>query len=249
MNMPPWFSNLIFWSAQVALLVLAAGILQRLLRLRQPRVLLVIGARSSPSACCFHCLSPGIGSRASPQSSSPATSPGSFFLRQLHPCIALVFSQRPSHGQILGIIILAGIGVRFAIVALGLLKLGQFRRTSSPISESSELAALLEAMRARVNARAEFRLSASVDSSVTSASWPRWFSCPSVSRLWTLASSPQLLATNYSTSAATIGRIILPKNSFVLRFGSTPPSGDSSRASGEPGPPRYLTWPWVVVQE
>ena len=41
MNMPLWFSNLVFWSAQVALLVLAAGILQRLLGLRQPGVLLV----------------------------------------------------------------------------------------------------------------------------------------------------------------------------------------------------------------
>src|ERR1700682_4770964 len=41
MNMPFWFSNLIFWSAQVALLVLAAGFLPRLLQIRQPRVLLV----------------------------------------------------------------------------------------------------------------------------------------------------------------------------------------------------------------
>ena len=40
MNMPLWFSNLLFWSAQVALLVLAAGFLPRLLQIRQPRVLL-----------------------------------------------------------------------------------------------------------------------------------------------------------------------------------------------------------------
>ena len=40
MNMPLWFSNLVFWSAQVALLVLAAGFFPRLFQIRQPRVLL-----------------------------------------------------------------------------------------------------------------------------------------------------------------------------------------------------------------
>src|SRR5437660_11375537 len=40
MNMPLWFSNLLFWSAQVALLVLAAGFLPRLFEIRQPQVLL-----------------------------------------------------------------------------------------------------------------------------------------------------------------------------------------------------------------
>jgi hypothetical protein len=40
MNTPLWFSNLLFWSAQVAVLALAATFLPRLLQLRQPRVLL-----------------------------------------------------------------------------------------------------------------------------------------------------------------------------------------------------------------
>src|SRR5271169_3578841 len=40
MNMPLWFSNLLFWSVQVALLVLAAAFLPRLFQIRQPRVLL-----------------------------------------------------------------------------------------------------------------------------------------------------------------------------------------------------------------
>ncbi len=35
-----WFSNLLFWSAQVALLALAAAFLPRLFQIRQPRVLL-----------------------------------------------------------------------------------------------------------------------------------------------------------------------------------------------------------------
>src|SRR5207249_1032191 len=39
-ELPLWFSNLAFWSLQVAVLVLAAGILARALRIQQPRVLL-----------------------------------------------------------------------------------------------------------------------------------------------------------------------------------------------------------------
>jgi hypothetical protein len=41
MNMPMWFSNLAFWSAQVALLVFVGGFLPRIFQIRQPRVLLV----------------------------------------------------------------------------------------------------------------------------------------------------------------------------------------------------------------
>src|SRR5579872_7038979 len=40
-EVPLWLSNLAFWSAQVAVLVLAAGFLPRLFRIYQPRVLLV----------------------------------------------------------------------------------------------------------------------------------------------------------------------------------------------------------------
>src|SRR5690349_25029526 len=41
MNIPLWFSNLVSWSVQTALLVLAAGFLARLLEVRQPGVVLV----------------------------------------------------------------------------------------------------------------------------------------------------------------------------------------------------------------
>ena len=40
MNMPLWFSNFVVWSAQAALLVVAAGFLPHLFQIRQPRVLL-----------------------------------------------------------------------------------------------------------------------------------------------------------------------------------------------------------------
>ena len=42
MNLPLWFSNLLFWTAQIALLVLVAALLPRIFpKIRQPRVLLV----------------------------------------------------------------------------------------------------------------------------------------------------------------------------------------------------------------
>ena len=40
MEIPLWFSNLVFWSVQVAFLVLTAGFLPRVLKLREPRVLI-----------------------------------------------------------------------------------------------------------------------------------------------------------------------------------------------------------------
>jgi beta-lactamase regulating signal transducer with metallopeptidase domain len=77
------------------------------------------------------------------------------------------FPSLPLIAQILGIVILAGIAARFAILAMGLTKLRQLRQASSPISRSAESAAVLEEMRTRVNTSAEFRLSPDVDSPVT----------------------------------------------------------------------------------
>src|SRR5207248_2916210 len=77
------------------------------------------------------------------------------------------FSSFQIIAEILGVAILAGIGARLVILALGLLKLRQFRRASSPNSLSAESAAALEQMRAQLRARAEFRLSTDVDSPVT----------------------------------------------------------------------------------
>src|SRR5580704_1929689 len=41
MIIPLWFFNLLFWSAQIVVLVLVAGFLPRLFQIRQPRVLLL----------------------------------------------------------------------------------------------------------------------------------------------------------------------------------------------------------------
>jgi len=167
MNVPLWFSNLVFWSAQVALLVLAAGFLPNLFQIRQPRVLLsywraILGAslllpfvepwHRMPSSASF-ALTPDLRSISAIPASNPAVTHWHF------PSLHII-------AETLGFIILAGIAVRFVILALGLVKLRQLRRDSSPISPSVESPAL-EEMRVQLQARAEFRLSAGVDSPVT----------------------------------------------------------------------------------
>jgi beta-lactamase regulating signal transducer with metallopeptidase domain len=67
----------------------------------------------------------------------------------------------------IGIAVLGGIVLRFALLVLGLLRLRRFREASTPITDSAESAAILNQMRATVGASAEFRLSANVDSPVT----------------------------------------------------------------------------------
>lgn len=166
MEIPLWFSNLVFWSVQVALLVLAAGLLSRALKLRQPRVLLAywrsllaIGLLLplvEPWHRPAHVATPVLSADflAVPPPSIPA--PTRWHLPSLQ-----------TMAPILGMVILAGMVLRLAALALGLLKLRRLRQASSPIPFSSESAGILQAMRDLVAARAEFRLSTQVDSPVT----------------------------------------------------------------------------------
>ena len=73
MEMPLWFANLVFWSVQVALLVLTAGVLPRALKLRQPRVLFAYWRRSSRRACYSRLFSPGIAHAKAHRWLSPLT--------------------------------------------------------------------------------------------------------------------------------------------------------------------------------
>ncbi len=168
MTTPLWFSNLVFWSAQVALLALAAALLPRLFQIRQPRVLLVYWrallavSLLLPALQPWHRL-PGAAAMIITTDDSavriiPASTPAAS--RWHFPDLQLV-------AQILGAVILAGIVVRLAILAMGLLRLRQLRQSSSPISQFAESAAVLEEMRARLKTTAEFRLSSDVDSPVT----------------------------------------------------------------------------------
>jgi beta-lactamase regulating signal transducer with metallopeptidase domain len=168
MNMPLWLFNLVFWSVQAALLVLAAGFLPRLFQIRQPRVLLGYWRTVLAITLALPFVEPwhrvqGIGTIAI----APDIA-GSTFTPASNPSV----THWHFHGfqfvtQIIGAVILIGIAGRLVILALGLLKLGQFRRASSPISVFSESAAIFERTGTQVSASAEFRLSAHVDSPVT----------------------------------------------------------------------------------
>ncbi|PYU11003.1 MAG: hypothetical protein DMG37_18325, partial [Acidobacteria bacterium] len=168
MDMSLWFSNLVFWSVQVALLVLAAAFLARALNLRQPRVLLAYWRSLLAISLLLPLLQPwhraqniaatvvssDFAGFSLPPSSSPAT--GQWHLPSLQAL-----------APILGAIILAGIALRFAILALGVLKLRRLRLASLPITTSEESAAVLQAMGALLAVPAEFRISSQVDSPVT----------------------------------------------------------------------------------
>jgi beta-lactamase regulating signal transducer with metallopeptidase domain len=172
LDTPLWFSNLAFWSLQVAILVLAAGFFPKILKILQPGVLLaywraVLGiSLVLPFVQPWHRLQ-GAGAIASApdivgengkahalQTASPATAPWQL------PSVEAI-------ATIVGIVLLVGIAARFVILAVGLFKLRQFRRRSSPISQLANCAAILERMSVRVDTRAEFRLSTDVDSPVT----------------------------------------------------------------------------------
>jgi TonB family protein len=170
MNTPYWFSNLAYWSAQVALLVLAAGFLPHLFKIHQPRVLLIYWR----ALIVISLLLPF----AQPWHQTEIFSTITFAPRfgEFSPMVITRANRAATHwhfpsastiAEIIGLIILAGIAARFTILALGLLKLRQFREASSPVSNLAESSALLDEMRLRVNTGGEFRISSGVDSPVT----------------------------------------------------------------------------------
>jgi TonB family protein len=170
MNMPYWFSNLAYWSAQVALLVLAAGFLPHIFKIRQPRVLLIYwraliaAALLLPFVQPWHRPEPLAAINFAPHTDEFTSivigAPAPAVTHWYHPSAQII-------ATIIGLIILAGIAVRFTILALGLLKLRQFRRASSPISNHAASSVVLDDMRLRVNTAGEFRISSDVESPVT----------------------------------------------------------------------------------
>ena len=58
---PLWLSNFASYCVQVAALVAAGGLAAALLRLRQPRVMLVYWQALLEPACCCPSFNPGIG--------------------------------------------------------------------------------------------------------------------------------------------------------------------------------------------
>lgn len=167
MNLPLWFSNLLFWSVQVSVLAVAAAILIRLLRIREPRMLLVHWRALLVTSLLLPILQPwhrekilGAISAAPniivPQA-VPATSPAAAHSPFLTWTII---------AEVLGFVIVFGIALRLAIFIVGLIKLRQLRQSSSAIPAGAS-ADVLERTCALVGAGAEFRVSAEVHSPVT----------------------------------------------------------------------------------
>ena len=169
LNAPVWFSDLLFWSIQVVLLVAVAELLQRVLQIRQPHVLLfywralLVISFALPLLQPWHRPPAGAPVVFVPQGPIADTWPPPSMpvaARWHFPSIELI-------APALGVLVLAGIAVRLVLFGLGLLKLRQFRRSSSALPPSAASAPVLESARTLVKARAEFRLSRRVDSPVT----------------------------------------------------------------------------------
>jgi beta-lactamase regulating signal transducer with metallopeptidase domain len=166
-NAPLWFSNLIFWSLQLAVLVLAAGLLPRLLSIRQPRVLLFYWRTILTLTLLLPALQPW--HRAKPM--PPAVESINFEpLGSVPPSIPVSHWQLPSLDSIapiVGVVLLSGVALRLILLMFGLIKLRRLRRTSIPVLSLAKSSALLEQMRASLAVRAEFWLSPHVESPVT----------------------------------------------------------------------------------
>jgi beta-lactamase regulating signal transducer with metallopeptidase domain len=168
MNMPLWFSNPLFWSVQVALLVLVAGFLPRLFQIRQPQVLLAYWRALLLITLVLPFVQPW---HRLPSIAPVVVLSDADTIRFATPVANAVthwhFPSMQVIAEGIGIAVLGGIVLRFALLVLGLLRLRRFREASTPITNSSEPAAILNQMRATVGASAEFRVSANVDSPVT----------------------------------------------------------------------------------
>src|SRR5690348_16601404 len=143
MNLPMWFSNLLFWSAQVVLFVVAAALLPRVLRLRQPRILLFYWRTVLAISLLLPVLQPWH------RVKSTAATVTSISFEQAP--VQTTSSPAVSHWQlpdlqsiapILGLVILGGVTVRFIVLLLGIVKLLQLRRAALPVNQLAEFAAL-----------------------------------------------------------------------------------------------------------
>lgn len=169
MNAPIWFSNLLFWSAQVAILSIVAWAMTRLLCLRDPRVLLVFWRGLLVICFLLPLVEPWhLLTVATPllESAPIAIAPTTF--APASPQSRWHIPTLEQSAPIIAAAIFAVVAIRFALFALGLLKLRQLRRASSPVSAAGDsCAATLNAARSLVDASADFHLTRDVDSPVT----------------------------------------------------------------------------------
>ena len=168
---PLWFTNLLAWSVQAALLVAVAALLRGAFRLRQPRVLL--GYWTALLAACL--LLPAL----QPWRMLPQPSPGAAVTlrtgttampsaRLAHALVATA-AQASKHWpftlyQAVALTLLAGIVVRLTSFGLGILRLRGFRRHSRPLAPLPEV---VKDIQARTRTPASFSISSVIDSPVT----------------------------------------------------------------------------------
>src|SRR5215472_7406025 len=168
MNAPLWFSNVAFWSVQVALLISSGGLLLRVFQIQQPRIVLVCWRVLLAISLALPFVQPWRRPRSVEAITLSSANTGAAVTHAPDATFSFWhFLSLQLAAETLGIVILVGIATRFVILALGLLKLRQLRHDSSSVSLYPETAALLEQIRSRVKVRADFRLSPDVDSPVT----------------------------------------------------------------------------------
>ena len=141
MNAPVWFSNLLFWSAQAALLVLTGGLLRRVLQIQQPRIVPVYWRVLLGISLGLPFIQPWHRPESMEALTLPSANAGAPVVR--FPDATIPLWHRPSLqlvAEIFGIVVLAGIAARFVILALGLLKLRQLRDHSSSVSPANTAA-------------------------------------------------------------------------------------------------------------
>ena len=165
MNLPMWFSNVLSWAVQVGLLALAAALLVRFFRIREPRFLLVFWRSLLAVSLALPLLQPWHRPASIPTitvlSEAPLEPPSAPAVPRSHLLSIEVLAEG------VAIVVLAGVIARFLLLGIGLVKLRRLRQASSPVPAGSESSAILDEMRTRLRADAEFRLSSRIDSPVT----------------------------------------------------------------------------------
>jgi beta-lactamase regulating signal transducer with metallopeptidase domain len=153
------------WGAQVALLVLVAALLLRLLQIPSPRARLALYRGLLLLTLMLPILQPW---HALPSLEPLPPSSNAVFVPSSAPAVAhWHFPDFFVIAEAVAVALVLGITVRLVLLAIGLLKLRRLRLTSTLVADDEPSAAVLNQMMASVGVRAQFRLSTNVDSPVT----------------------------------------------------------------------------------
>lgn len=168
MNVPLWFADILFWSLQATVLVVAAALLVTILQVQEPRARLICWRTAMVLSFLLPFVEPW--QRPKVLEAAPVTRAFS------NSTVTQAANTTVSHwslpslaavAQILGAVIAIGIVVRFALFALGMLKLRHLRRESQEIAADAPCAATLEKAQALVGKHAQFLVCREVKSPVT----------------------------------------------------------------------------------